>query len=90
MNLVKVPYSIDGTGFTGVAVIEKYDPDTWEDELEKIRNRQEKLRTKGGTRIPVLTQEDTAEEEAMRIVCVLSDESRGKIVRAWQKRKGKL
>ena len=66
MNLVKVPYSIDGTGFTGVAVIEKYDPDTWEDELEKIRNRQEKLRTKGGTRIPVLTQEDTAEEETQQ------------------------
>ena len=35
-------------------------------------------------------EEDTAEEEAMRIVCVLSDESRGKIVRAWQKREGKL
>ena len=33
-------------------------------------------------------EEDTAEEEAMRIVCVLSDESRGKIVRAWQKREG--
>lgn len=35
-------------------------------------------------------EEDMAEEEAMRIVCVLSDESRGKIVRAWQKREGKL
>ena len=35
-------------------------------------------------------EEDTAEEEEMRIVCVLSDESRGKIVRAWQKREGKL
>lgn len=35
-------------------------------------------------------EEDTAEEEAMRIVCVLSDESRKMIVRAWQKRKGKL
>lgn len=63
MNLVKVPYTIDGTGFTGVVVIEKYDPDTWEEELEKICNRQEKLRTKGGTRIPVLTQEDTTEED---------------------------
>ena len=35
-------------------------------------------------------EEDMAQEEAMRIVCVLSDESRGKIVRAWQKREGKL
>lgn len=35
-------------------------------------------------------EEDTAEEEAMRLVCVLSDESRKMIVRAWQKRKGKL
>lgn len=63
MDLVKVPYTIDGTGFTGVVVIEKYDPDTWEDELGKIRNRQEKLRTKGGARTPELTQEDTTEED---------------------------
>ena len=33
-------------------------------------------------------KEGMAEEEAMRIVCVLSDESRGIIVRAWQKREG--
>ena len=33
-------------------------------------------------------EENMAEEEAMRIVCVLSDESRGRIVRAWQKREG--
>ncbi len=26
----------------------------------------------------------------LKVVCVLSDESRGKIVRAWQKREGKL
>ena len=63
MDLVKVPYTIDGTGFTGVVVIEKYDPDTWEDELGKIRNRQEKLRTKGGARTPELTQEDTTKED---------------------------
>ena len=63
MDLVKVPYTIDGTGFTGMVVIEKYDPDTWEDELGKIRNRQEKLRTKGGARTPELTQEDTTKED---------------------------
>ena len=63
IDLVKVPYTIDGTGFTGVVVIEKYDPDTWEDELGKIRNRQEKLRTKGGARTPELTQEDTTKED---------------------------
>ena len=66
MDLVKVPYTIDGTGFTGVVVIEKYDPDTWEDELGKIRNRQEKLRTKGGARTPELTQEDAAGEDEAR------------------------
>lgn len=32
----------------------------------------------------------TAQEEAMRLVCVLSDKSRKMIVRAWQKREGKL
>ena len=66
MDLVKVPYTIDGTGFTGVVVIEKYDPDIWEDELGKIRNRQEKLRTKGGARTPELTQEDAAGEDEAR------------------------
>ena len=60
---IKVPYTIDGPGFTGVVVIEQYDPDTWEDELEKIHKRQETLRTKGGARTPELTQEDEAQED---------------------------
>ena len=45
------------------AIENDYTLDQYEEELEKIRNRQEKLRTKGGTRIPVLTQEDTTEED---------------------------
>lgn len=64
MDLIKVPYTIDGTGFTGMVVIEQYDPNTWEDELEKIHKRQETLRTKGGARTPELTQEDEAQEDS--------------------------
>ena len=40
-DIVKVPYVIDGTGFDGTVVIENYNPDTWEEELERIHQRQE-------------------------------------------------
>lgn len=63
VDIVKVPYTIDGTGFTGVVVIEKYDPDTWEEELEAIRERQEKLRSKGGARDIEMTEEEPEAEE---------------------------
>ena len=43
-NIVKVPYKIDGTGFDGVVVVKSYNTDTWKEELEKVRIRQEKLR----------------------------------------------
>ena len=43
-NIVKVPYKIDGTGFDGVVVVESYNTDTWKEELEKVRIRQEEIK----------------------------------------------
>ena len=39
VDIVKVPYVIEGTDFTGVVVVENYDPDTLEEDLEMIRER---------------------------------------------------
>ena len=78
-DLVKVPYTIDGTGFTGAAVIGNYDPDTWEEELEKIRSRQEKLKAKGGARTPELTLEDPAEEDGTGEEAGRGSETRGAV-----------
>lgn len=57
VDIIKIPYQIDGTGFTGVVIIEEYDPDTWEEELEAVRERQEGLRNKGGARDIEMTEE---------------------------------
>lgn len=61
VDLVKVPYTIDGTGFTGVVIVENYDENTWEQELEEIRQRQEQLRSRGGAVTPEL--EESLEED---------------------------
>ena len=63
VDIVKVPYVIDGTDFTGVVVVENYDPGTWEEELEKIHQRQEGLRSRAGAVTPELTEEDADEGE---------------------------
>lgn len=60
-KIVKVPYKIDGTGFDGVVVVESYDPDTWEEELEKVRIRQEKLRNRAGAIAPEMKMEEESE-----------------------------
>lgn len=49
-EILRVPYTIDGTGFTGMVKLQNFDPKTWKKELDKIDKRQEKLRNKGGSR----------------------------------------
>ena len=63
VDIVKIPYTIDGTDFTGMVIVENYDPDTWEEEIEKIRQRQEDLRSKGGARDIEMTEEEADDEE---------------------------
>ena len=61
VDIVKVPYVIEGTDFTGVVVVENYDPDTLEEDLEMIRERQEELKSRGGAVTPELSDETEAE-----------------------------
>ena len=61
MDIVKIPYVIEGTDFSGVVVVENYDPDTLEEDLEMIRERQEELRSRGGAVTPELTDETGAD-----------------------------
>ena len=61
VDIVKVPYVIEGTDFTGVVVVENYDPDTLEEDLEMIRERQEELRSRGGAVTPELSDETEAD-----------------------------
>ena len=50
VDLVKVPYTIEGTGFTGVVKVQNFNADTWEEDLKEIEKRQEDLRNRAGTR----------------------------------------
>lgn len=63
LDILSVPYVIDGTGFTGVVKLENFDEKTWQEDLEEIRIRQEKLRNKGGARRPELEQQEETQEE---------------------------
>lgn len=61
VDIVKVPYVIEGTDFTGAVVVENYDPDTLEEDLEMVRERQEELRSRGGAVTPELLDETEAD-----------------------------
>lgn len=64
VEIVRVPYVIDGTGFDGLVKVQNFDADTWEEELQGIRERQEKLRNRAGTKeLEVETQEKSKEEQ---------------------------
>ena len=49
VNLVKIPYRIEGTPFTGVMKIESYDPATLQADLQALKDRQDGLRNKTGS-----------------------------------------
>lgn len=63
VEVVRVPYVIDGTGFTGVVKVESFDENTWEEELGEIEERQEKLRSKGGARELEIELEEEDEQK---------------------------
>lgn len=49
VDIVKIPYTIAGTGFTGIGVVQNYNPDTVKEELVALKERQEGLRNRGGS-----------------------------------------
>ena len=66
VDLVKVPYTIEGTGFTGVVKVQNFNADTWEEDLKEIEKRQEDLRNRAGTRDLEMKEETEEEEESGR------------------------
>ncbi|MCB7305618.1 transglutaminase-like domain-containing protein [Bariatricus massiliensis] len=80
LDILNVPYTIDGTGYTGVVKLEEFDEKTWEAELDKVRERQEKLRNRGGSRQPdVETAAEDNEDSATNKESVEVQESGDKI-----------
>ncbi len=63
VDIVKVPYTIDGTGFTGVVKVQNFSGDTWKEDLKAIEERQEDLRNRAGTRDLEMKEEGEEEEE---------------------------
>lgn len=48
VNIVNIPYTVDGTSFKGVAKITKFEKKQWKSDLKKIVARQSALRNKAG------------------------------------------
>lgn len=48
VDVIKVPYTVEGTLISGTLIISDYDKDKWERQLESIEKRQEQLRNKTG------------------------------------------
>lgn len=68
IELITIPYTVEGTPFSGKAKVESYNAKTWKEDLEKIKERQDQLRNKAGnTQVEMTTEEveetiDTKEE----------------------------
>lgn len=62
-NAPRVTLGINEEGFDGVVVVESYNTDTWKEELEKVRIRQEKLRNRAGAVTPEMKVEGETESE---------------------------
>lgn len=64
VEVVRVSYVIDGTGFDGLVKVQNFDADTWEEELEAVKERQEKLRNRAGTKELEVETEESSEGES--------------------------
>jgi len=49
VDIVKIPYTIEGTGFTGIGIVQNYNPDTLTADMADLKDRQEGLRNHAGT-----------------------------------------
>lgn len=58
VELITIPYTVEGTPFSGKAKVESYNAKTWKEDLEKIKERQDQLRNKAGnTQVEMTTEE---------------------------------
>lgn len=63
VDVIKVPYIVEGTAFSGTLTISEYDKATWKEQLESVEKRQEALRSKTGDVKREITINDKDEEE---------------------------
>ncbi|MEI5993928.1 transglutaminase domain-containing protein [Candidatus Enterococcus mansonii] len=64
VDLVNIPYTVEGTGYTENAKVEKYNKKTLKKELQKLEERQNKLENKAGsTDIELTTADDDKEDD---------------------------
>lgn len=64
VDVLKVPYTVDGTAFDGTLIISGYDKQAWGSQLDAIEKRQESLRSKTGDVKREITYEDEGTTEA--------------------------
>ncbi len=64
VDIVKIPYQIEGTPFKDVAVVEQYDKATVKADLKALKERQDTLRTKGGRTDAKFEVEDEKEKKS--------------------------
>lgn len=61
VDVIKVPYIVEGTAFSGTLVISEYNKKTWEEQLKTVELRQEALRNKtGDVKREIILEEDEA------------------------------
>lgn len=73
VELITIPYTIDGTGFTGTVKIEAYSKETWKAELKEVKNRQDALRNKGGNKEPEIDMQPSDDESSAEQEVVQTD-----------------
>lgn len=64
VDIVKIPYQIEGTAFKDVAVVEQYDKSTVKADLKALKERQDTLRARGGRTDAKFEVEEEKEEKA--------------------------
>lgn len=62
VNIISIPYTVDGTPFKGIAKVTKYDKNQWKTELKNLEDRQNKLRNKAGILDLEIKESDVAIE----------------------------
>ena len=63
VDVVEIPYRIEGTEFIGSVIIENYDKDTIEEDLRALEERQESLRNRAGSKDLEVTYDESEKPE---------------------------
>lgn len=66
VDVLKVPFVVDGTAFSGTLVISEYDKGAWKEQLKSIEARQESLRSKTGDVKREIVTEDEKESDSSK------------------------